>query len=223
MAEGRRERMREKIRARGAQGLPPHEIIEFMLYPFIPRKDTSPLAKELLKEFKSLDGILEAKEDELLRVKGMPKMAAVTFPMYKELIKVAYEENVLKKEQKIANSKDAGNFCAKLLYYSSVEKVAVVYLNNLDKILGYDIISEGSTTETHFDAKKICKGAVFYQASGIIITHNHPSGNMMPSDEDVSCTQRIQKQLEPLGIKLMDHVIVSGDRYYSMRNNGDIK
>ncbi len=223
MAEGRRERMRDKIRSRGASGLPPHEVIEFMLYPFIPRKDTSPLAKALLKEFGSMDGILEAKEEELLRVSGMPKMAAVTFPMYKDLIKVAYEENVLKRERKIANSKDAGNFCSRLLYYSVVEKMAVIYINSIDKILGYDIVSEGSTTETHFDAKKICKGAIFNQASGIILTHNHPSGNMMPSDEDISCTQGIQKQLEPLGIRLIDHIIVSGERYYSMRNNGDIK
>ncbi len=223
MAEGRRERMRAKIRSRGAEGLPPHEVVEFFLYPFIPRKDTSPLAKELLKAFGSMDGILEATEEQLLEVKGMPKMAELTFPLYKDLIRVAYDENVLKREQKIANTKDAGSFCTKLLYYSSVEKVAVIYLNQLDKIIKFEIISEGSTTETPFDTKKICKGAILNQAKGIIITHNHPSGSVVPSDDDIACTLNIKKQLEPLGVKVMDHIVVSGERYYSMRSAGDIQ
>lgn len=222
MSEGRRERMRDKIRSRGVYGLPPHEVVEFLLYPFIPRKDTSPLAKALLKQFGGLDGIFDASEEELLLVKGMTKMAAVTFPLYKDLIKVAYSEHALKKEHKIANSNDAGSFCTKLLYYSRVEKIAAIYLDSLSKVLGYEIISEGDTTGTNFDIKKICKGGVINQAAGVIITHNHPGGNMMPSDEDIITTKKIQSQLEPLGIKLMDHIIVNGDNYYSMRNGGDL-
>lgn len=223
MAEGRRERMREKIRSRGAHGLPPHEVVEFLLYPFIPRKDTSPLAKLLLKQFGGMEGLFNAKEEELLRVPGMTKMAAVTFPLYKDLLSVTVEAETMTQIKDLTTPKDAGEFCVKLLLYSSNEKVMAVYVNNLGRVLGHRTISEGNTVSAPFDVISICRGALVYDADGVIITHNHPTGNLKPSLDDVVCTEDLQKHLKEINVKLLDHIIVNKEEYLSMRKEGYIK
>lgn len=223
MAEGRRERMRDKIRSRGAHGLPPHEVVEFLLYPFIARKDTSPLAKTLLNTFGSIDHLLNATEEELLRVPGMPKLAAITFPIYKDLVSITNEEQAKSQIKDLSTPKNAGEFCAKLLSHCTNERVMAIYVNSLGKILGHKIISDGDTTSSRFDSKLICRGAILNDADGVIIAHNHPSGNLCPSQDDIDCTSEIEIVLGNMDVKLLDHVIVSKSEYLSLRQSGYLK
>ena len=211
MAEGRRERMRNKIRSRGIDGLPPHEIIEFLLYPFVPRKDTSPLARTLLYEFGGLDNLLKASEEELLSIPGMPKNAALTFPLYKPLVDGANRLNSLNKQKGVKDADQIGKYCLKLLENCYNERIIAIYVNENEKILGQKVISDGTTARAKIDFNKIAKGAILLDAKGVVIAHNHPGGGLFASLDDIEVTDRLEEHLSNIGIRLLDHIIV-GDK-----------
>lgn len=216
MAEGRRERMRNKVRTHGIEGLPPHEIVEFLLYPFVPRKDTSPLAKALLNELGGLDNLLKATEEELLSFPGMPKMAALTFPLYKPLVESANTLNTRNRNKCTKDSSQASKYCINLLKNCYNERVIAIYLDTNEKILGQKIISEGTINRAKIDFTNISKGAILYNAKRVIIAHNHPNGGMFPSTDDLLVTNSLKEYLEKLDIKLLDHFIICGDEAISI-------
>lgn len=100
------------------------------------------------------------------------------------------------------------------------ESFYVVYLNNANRVKGYLRISDGGMSTTMADPKLILMGALDSLATAMIISHNHPSGNPTPSQEDKKLTQRIKMAGQLLGVNLIDHVILSDERYYSFAENG---
>jgi DNA repair protein RadC len=222
MAEGRRERMRNKIRSRGVTGMPPHEVVEFLLYPFIPRKDTSPLAKRLLTQFDGLEGLMQASENDLLAVEGMPQMAALTFPLYRDLLKLNDESQVKKSTKYVTNPTNAAVICTRALMHARNEKLVVFYLNSLGTVLAQETISEGNTTSTQFDSTLICRNAILHKASSVLLTHNHPTGRLKPSSDDLLSTAELEKKLKQINVKLIDHIIVCKEKFYSMKREGNI-
>lgn len=223
MAEGRRERMRNKIRSRGIDGMPPHELVEFLLYPFVPRKDTSPLARTLLFEFGGLDNLLNSTEEDLLSIPGMPKNAALTFPLYKPIVENANKLNISNRSKFVKDASQIGAYCRKLLENCFNERIIAIYVNENEKILGQKLISDGTTSRAIMDFNKISKGAILYDAKGVIVAHNHPGGALFPSQDDSIVTKNLEEHLRLLGIKLLDHFIVSDKDVFSiMRGKIDI-
>jgi DNA repair protein RadC len=219
MAEGRRERVKEKVRAAGLDALAPHEIIEFLLYPFIPRKDTSPLARALLEEFVSLDGILNAKEQDLQKVPGMPKSAALYFPVYSKVVGKARSEFMIKRHE-LVNIHEAEIFLIELLGLNPTEELHMLCLDSKRRIIKSKKISEGSAVNTDVNMRLIAETALKTNAAYIILGHNHPSGEIEPSNEDLVCTAAAQKLLKSLNVGLLDHIIVGKQTAYSMRLEG---
>lgn len=216
MAEGRRERMRNKIRSRGVDGLPPHEVVEFLLYPFVPRKDTSPLAKTLLAEFGGLDRLFDASEEQLLSIPGMPKMAALTFPQYKRLISKAEMVAVKNRIKDVKDPLQLGRYCVKLLKNCVNERVIAIYLDANQRIVEQKVIFDGTNSSSQVDFVAVSKGAILYNAKYVVLTHNHPNGSLIASQEDYTATRALKKHLEPLGIELLEHVIVSGPNFINL-------
>ena len=223
MAEGRRERMRNKIRSRGVDGLPPHEVVEFLLYPFVPRKDTSPLAKTLLAEFGGLDRLFDASEDQLLSIPGMPKMAALTFPQYKRLISKAEMTSIKNRIKDVKDPMQLGKYCVKLLENCVNERVVAIYLDANQRIIEQKIISDGNNTSSKVDFVTISKGAILYNAKYVVITHNHPNGSLIASTDDNIITQNLKRHLEQLGVILLEHVIVSGPDFINIIRSVEIE
>ncbi len=102
------------------------------------------------------------------------------------------------------------------------ESFKVVLLNQANKVLGVSSISEGGISETIADIRIILQAAILSNASGIILSHNHPSGNLTPSKEDNSLTQRVKESAQIMRISLLDHLIVSNETYYSFADEGQI-
>jgi len=100
------------------------------------------------------------------------------------------------------------------------ESFKVVLLNQANKVLGVTSISEGGISETIADIRIILQAAILSNASGIILTHNHPSGNLLPSQEDKTLTQRVKESAQIMRISLLDHLIVSNEAYYSFTDEG---
>ena len=216
MAEGRRERMKLKIRERGIAGLAPHEILEFLLYPYVPRKDTSPIARELLKHFGSLENVLFADEQALLSVKGMPKLAAITFPTYHDILSYAQETALLDNKTLITPT-EAGEYVSLKIGKCVSERMLIVFLNGRGRVLATKVIYLGNSLETTLKVREITTQALNVKAEAVIIGHNHPHGGTNASVADKNSTKELIKILKPLSIKLIDHIIAAGDEYSSMR------
>ncbi len=218
MSEGRRQRVKDKVRRAGLDALASHEIVELLLYPFIPRKDTSPLARTLLKEFGTLRALFSAKESDLLAVKGMPPNAAFYFSEFTKIVTVLRSENVIKKI--ITNIEEAMSFFYDLLSLRPTEAVYILCLDIKRKVVEVQKISEGEAAGSDLNLRKIAETAIKTRASYIILGHNHPSGETLPSAEDIAATATAQSFLENIGVGLLDHIIVGKHGCLSMRNEG---
>ena len=153
---------------------------------------------------------------QLERIKGIGPAKAITIAAAMELgirIKVANFNKV----ESVISYEDSGLLLQNLYGHYSHEIFAIVFLNNANKILAHEIVSEGGITSTVVDVRIIFKSAMLHNATSIILCHNHPSGNTTPSNSDYNITKKIIASGKVLEVKVIDHIIVSQDGYYSMR------
>lgn len=133
-------------------------------------------------------------------------------------IRLAYVSDHAAEYKKVTGSKETADFIRSTYQEGEVEYrecFRVVYLNRANRILGFQTISEGGTSATVVDNKMIFAGALLFNAHSIILCHNHPSGNLIPSPEDDTVTKRAKSAGEILNIRVLDHLIISADGYYS--------
>jgi DNA repair protein RadC len=153
-----------------------------------------------------------------LKIKGLGPAKAVTIAAALELgIRRNMADN---KKEIVLSSKDIAGFLQAQLQYKSREVFAVVFLNRSNKINHYEIISEGGITGTVADPRIILKKALQHEAVSIVLCHNHPSGNLKPSRQDQELTNKIKEAALFFDIKVLDHIIVSEEGYYSFADDG---
>ena len=219
---GHREKMRDRfIHDKGFENFEDHQILELLLFYANSRSDTNPLAHTLLDEFGSLKGVLEARPEQLMQVKGIGKQQAVLLSMVVPLTRV-WHRCAMESPNRIGNSREAENYCLSILAGERTERFYVVSLNAKCKVLGRRKISEGSLSEVSAYPRMVMETALNYNAHSVLLCHNHPGGTCAPSPEDVSSTIQLQRLLNGVGILVLDHIIVAGDRTYSMIQHGDI-
>jgi len=219
---GHRERLRDRfIQEKGFDSFQDHEMLELLLFYARSRGDTNSLAHDLLDAFGNLKSVLEARPEQLMTVKGIGKEAAVLISMVVPLTKV-WHRCALQAPDRIGNSRDAENYCLSVLAGERTERFYVISLNAQYNVLGRRKISEGSLSEVSAYPRMVMETALNYNAHSILLCHNHPGGTCAPSMEDVTSTLQLQRMLNGVGIILLDHIIVAGDRTYSMIQHGDI-
>lgn len=140
-------------------------------------------------------------------------------------LKVKYSQKTSKLNKIITDStisspENIWNYTRDYFEAEPVESVLAIFLNSANKIIGYTVVSKGTINQSLIHPREVFKGAVLANASAVILTHNHPSGNLNPSEEDLSITERVRKAGDILGINLLDHIIVSDAGFYSLRENG---
>ena len=217
------DRPREKLIAKGAVGLSNSELLAILINNGSVDRSAVDLAKELLSkcnnDLKHLAS-LSYKEIVGLKVKGLGEAKAVSIVAALEL---GLRRNASeKKKDVITKSKDIALFLQAQLEYKSHELFIAIYLNNAQKILHHEIISEGGMTGTIADPRTIIKKALTYNAVSIILCHNHPSGSLKPSRADEALTKKIKDAAILFDIKVLDHIIVSSEGYYSFADEGMI-
>ena len=222
MHAGHRERMRDRfIRDKGFENFEDHQILELLLFYSNARGDTNPLAHELLDQFGSLKGVLEARPEQLMQVKGIGKQQATLISMVVPLTRV-WNRCAMNEPERIGNSREAEKYCLSILAGERTERFYVISLNAKCCILGRRKISEGSLSEVSAYPRMVMETALNYNAHSVLLCHNHPGGTCAPSTEDISSTVQLQRLLNGVGILVLDHIIVAGDRTYSMIQHGDI-
>jgi DNA repair protein RadC len=215
------DRPREKMLMKGTEALSNAELIAILINNGTKEKSAVDVAKELLaavgNELQQL-GKLSVKEIVKLKVKGIGQAKAVAIAGALEL--GIRREAADKKKEFILHSRDIAEFLRAKFQYMKREIFVVVFLNRANKIMHHEIVSEGGITGTVADPRVILKKALEHDAVNIILCHNHPSGSVKPSRQDEELTQKIKEAARYLDIKVVDHIIVSEDGYYSFADEG---
>lgn len=215
------DRPREKLALKGAESLSNSELLAILINNGSLDKSAVDLAKELLLAAEnSLQRLakLSVKEMVNLKIKGLGPAKAVSIAAALELgVRRNMADN---KKEVVLSSKDVAGFLQAQLQYKSHEVFAVVFLNRSNKINHYEIISEGGITGTVADPRIILKKALQHEAVSIVLCHNHPSGNLKPSRQDQELTTKIKEAALYFDIKVLDHIIVSEEGYFSFADDG---
>lgn len=219
---GHRERLRKRFEKSGFDGFNDYEVLELMLTYAIPRKDTKDIAKNLLKRFKTLQGILSADIKELIKVEGLGKHSVIFLKVLSDFIKFYFEHQVEKAELQFTTLEQVVTYLRGVIGNYRNEVVKVIYLNSNNNILFTELLSEGSLTESYLNPRRIVETALKYNSTSVIIAHNHPDGVAEPSEYDDIITKNLYEALKLVEIILQDHIIIADNSYYSYKQQGGL-
>ena len=214
------DRPREKLRTKGAENLSDSELLAILIHHGTRDKSAVDLAREVLQLGKNtLHGLGKLTVKDLTKVKGIGEAKAITIAAALEIGRRRQAGSSLDKPV-VRYSREIAEYLQALLKDHHHEVFVVVFLNRANRINHYEIISEGGITGTVADPRIILKKALEEDAVSIILCHNHPSGNLLPSRADEELTQKIKEASKYFDIKVLDHIIVSEEGYYSFADEG---
>ncbi len=217
--KGHRDRLRRRFREEGLAHFEDLHILELMLFHALPRRDTSPVAHALIKQFGNLAGVLDARPEDLMQIEGISETTALYLRMFPQVM-----QRYLHEQSAVGNILSDTAQCGRYLlscYFQ--EREEVVYLLCLDakcKLLDCSLIHRGSVNSASISVRKIVERALRCNASSVVLSHNHVSGVALPSQEDLATTQQLETALDAVGITLTDHIIVAGDDFVSLKDTG---
>jgi len=225
-SQGHRERIKEKFLKNGIDGFAEYEILELLLTYCIPRKDTKPIAKELLNKFKSLDNIFKADFDKLSAIDGLGKNSIVFLKLIGDLPSIIYKDELKNKKLvdketlKISNKDVLLKYLRNKIGYEEIEKFYVLYLSSSNEVIEFEENSVGTLDRSSVYPREIYKKIINLNAKSIILAHNHPSDNITPSKCDIELTNEIAKGLKNFGALLIEHIIITKNSYFSFLEEG---
>ena len=214
------DRPREKLLLKGKQALSNAELIAILLGSGNTKESAVELAQRIMNTVdNNLANLSRLSIAELLKFKGIGEAKAISIIAAMELGRRRREEEI-KKKNKIGSSKDVFEIFQPNMADSPFEEFWILLVNRANKIIGKFQISQGGVSGTVADPKRIFQLALENLASGIILCHNHPSGNVQPSQQDIKLTRKINEGAKLLEINLLDHIILGDENYYSFADNG---
>jgi DNA repair protein RadC len=213
---------RAKLLSKGAENLSHSELLAILIGIGSRKKTAVDLAKDVLKMGKNnLNELSKLTASELMKVKGIGEAKAVVIAAALELGR-RRQSSALFEKPIVNSSRDIALHLQTVLKDYRHEVFAVLFLNRANKVNHFEILSEGGLTGTVADPRVILKRALEQDAVSLILCHNHPSGNLKPSRADEELTNKIRQASAFLDIKLLDHIIVSENGYYSFADEGMI-
>lgn len=219
MHEGHRGRMREKYIKNGIDSLAEHEVLEMLLYYSVPRGNTNETAHLLLKEFGCIANVFDADAEDLMNVRGVGEQSAVLIKLIKDMASY-YNRSVWSERPTLLSTEDTGLYLTDMMGNPSYECFCLLSLNAARKVLSFNVIERGTVNSSAVSVRKVVENAVKNRASSVIFAHNHPSGRLLPSENDIELTKLLQRAFEPLEIAVLDHFIIGGGGYLSMSEAG---
>lgn len=200
-----RNRMKNTFVENGFKAFSEIQKLEFLLFFAIPQKDVNPLAHSLLSEFGSLNKVISASFEDLLKVPGVGKHTALLLKTFKA---VSIEQPVASELTKLSSTALAKEYCYNLLKYADVEEFYVICLDDCNKTLKTKKLNEGTANRVHVEISEVTKLIFSHKATKLIVSHNHPSGSTKYSDDDIRITNSIMCSCLLNGVELIDHVLV---------------
>ena len=213
--KGHRRRLRERFRAVGRRGLADHEMLELLLAYAVPRRDTKPLAKALLRSFGSFSAVLDQPSEKIEAVSGIGPDSAMLVNLVRCCVE-RYFERGLMKARRIESADDIARFVRAHLGPEQRECVMLLCLNDENRLIHHAKVAEGTANRVALYPREVVREALLHNATGLILIHNHPAGGAVPSEHDHRVTKRIQELASQLEIRFLDHLVVGQDRTFSL-------
>lgn len=211
-----RKRVRNEILTNGiGEGISLHKIIEMLLYYSIPRKDTNETAHLLAERFGNISAMLDADVSELKEIEGIGDNTVALFKLIKATVKLYYSEKSKAPESFQSVDKIYEFLKSKYIGFSK-EMFSVLCFDGAGSLLGFEFISSGDVAAVGISTRMVIEKAIKYNATAIILVHNHPSGIALPSFDDIKTTEIINNALKNIDIKLLDHLILGKGDYVSL-------
>ena len=215
--EKHRKRVREEFEISGFNlETPPHKIVEMMLFYSIPRKDTNTTAHNLMDEFKTITNLLDARPEDIVKVEGAGQSTATFLKFVRFLANYYITEKTKVTRKGIEFDAIYAHLFSRYIGTNN-EVVAITSFDNAGRFIEFDIIGEGDISSVGISSRKIIETALKRKAAAVILTHNHPKGQALPSPEDLEATKTIRKILKGVKVELLDHMIIADDDYMSLR------
>ncbi|MBR1124656.1 DNA repair protein RadC [Bradyrhizobium lablabi] len=213
---GHRERLRERFFSAGPDALTDYELLEMALFAAIPRRDTKPLAKELLRKFGSFTEVIHAPVARLREVKGIKDASISQLKLLAAASGRAAKREI---ERKVALSSwnDVIDYCRSSMAFADKEQFRLLFLDKKNQLIADEIQQTGTVDHTPVYPREVIKRALELSATALILVHNHPSGDPTPSQADIQMTKAIIGIASPLGISVHDHIIVGKNGHASLK------
>jgi DNA repair protein RadC len=213
---GHRERLRERFYSAGPDALSDYELLEMALFAAIPRRDTKPLAKELLKKFGSFAEVVHAPVPRLREVDGI-KDASINQLKLIAASASRIAKGKLKERTRLSSWNDVIDYCRASMAFSDKEQFRLLFLDKKNQLIADEVQQTGTVDHTPVYPREVIKRALELSATALILVHNHPSGDPTPSQADIQMTKAIINIATPLGIAVHDHIIVGRGGHVSLK------
>jgi len=217
--EGHRNRMRARLLAAGPDALADHEMLEMLLFLALPRRDTKPIARELLIRFGGFGPVVTASPGELRAVEGLGDAGIAALKLAQAAAVRLLRGEVVGKP--VLGSWEAlTDYLRAALGHEKTEQFHVLFLDTRARLMADEVMGRGTVNHAPVYPREIARRALELHASTVILAHNHPSGVTEASRDDIAMTREVRRALQPLGVGLHDHLIVTGESCVSMRAQG---
>ncbi|MCU0838909.1 MAG: DNA repair protein RadC [Rhodospirillales bacterium] len=214
-----RQRARARFLSGDAETVADYELLELLLFYAIDRVDVRPLAKDLLKEFGGLGGVLAADRQRLNRYPRINERSLALFAAVRELSRRLARETLLDRPV-ISSWAQLVEYCRLGLAEETTERFRILFLDRKNRLIADELQQRGTVDHVPVYPREVIKRALELSASALILVHNHPSGDPTPSSADVEITRQVREIAERLGICVHDHVIVGRQGTQSLRQLG---
>ena len=216
---GHRQRLRQRFLKSKGEELADYELIELLLFAAMPRRDVKPIAKALIKRFKSFGGVLNADLADLTQIDGMGEAAAVSLLAVRTAAQRLLQDDVMD-QPILSNWQSLMDYMRLSMGNNKTEQFRVLFLNRKNVLIADELQQEGTIDHTPVYPREVIKRALDLSASALILVHNHPSGDPTPSQADIEMTRELQAAGEKLSISLHDHIVVSKSGNTSFKTMG---
>jgi DNA repair protein RadC len=216
---GHRKRLRERFIKSGLTGFADYEVVELLLSLGTPRKDCKPQAKEAIRRFKNLRGVLSASTDELQQIKGIGPHSAFGIKLMQDVAREYLREQIIDKPV-FKSSQEIFDYLYHSMRDLKKEVFKVLYLTSQNQIIDTADLFKGTIDSAAIAPREIVEQALAHNAAALIFAHNHPTGVCEPSKSDKDITRDLVFAAATVQIKILDHLIIGNNRYYSFAGDG---
>lgn len=221
-APGHRQRLREKFIKSGLSGFHDYEIVELLLTLGSPRSDCKKPAKEAIKRFKSLRGVLEASAEELKGIDGIGSRNAFGIGLVRQVAQAFLKEKIIERPI-YSSARQVFDYLFHSMRGLKKEVFKVIYLNGQNQILDTEDLFTGTVQSGSVSTREVFEGAIRHSAVSVIFIHNHPSGDPAPSKPDREVTRDLVFAAAVMRVKALDHIIIGDNKYFSFASEGLIE
>lgn len=213
---GHRQRLRARFAEAGAESLADYELLELILFRAIPRRDVKPLAKALIKRFGSFSEVIAARPERLREIAGLGESAIGDLKVIEAAATRLGRERI-RNRQIMASFKDVIDYCRSAMAYADREQFRILFLDKRNALIADEVQGVGTVDHTPVYPREIVRRALELGASGLVLAHNHPSGDTTPSPADIRMTEEIASISAMMGIVVHDHLIIGRNGHTSFK------